>query len=655
MEKRLNYLLFTLLMCLASSCNIIESSPSQSINESASESVSSESVSSESSSSESVFPSYEQETKDPLGLLPDEVVDAEVEIDVRVYNSAVLFERFDDAGSYSPYYNEQGQPYDPETGEIKLYGPKDFTEDGYAALVGAAVAFKKIAPNIKVNLLCGAVHAPAGKHDRYYDADLLVVPNNLSSLLKSGSIEDMSKYNDTPYYAAYNEYLLSRFNYGGFQAAVPYKVTPKGIFVNKQDLIDYSVVNGNNTEYSQWVDNFTWESFIDALEKTSTGTHAGILKITHELTSYSLGSIYNNYTKTGKVNFTSEKALSDLTKLLNYENEIATNVNYTAHLYNQEVTGGTMDNNRFPNGAPWKHKDNFLLDKYFTFYTGEDFYIDIFPITLKDNGLEQNKFLDMLPYPKVDENSNQYTGNIIEEIALCSKQIINTNSGTEKELEYAKLRQKVAAYFAMFIGADPRVAAENAKVEYEFYGVRYPNINPLPVIKKGFKYGNQDKDNVEDPAEGYDDNWQYIMATWFKENKIFITDDNEADVKNFSNISSGFSKVLDTIYGDKVTSINMSNEPKLLQVNNKQEYIFKTWDSRFTSFANKEKLTGMLGTSTYVESVLNELSVLENQISTDSFMLWKQIRDGVDSNYEYNNYVILDRKYRNEYEGAVTE
>ena len=99
----------------------------------------------------------------------------------------------------------------------------------------------------------------------------------------------------------------------------------------------------------------------------------------------------------------------------------------------------------------------------------------------------------------------------------------------------------------------------------------------------------------------------------------------------------------------------MSNEPKLLQVNNKQEYIFETWDSRFTSFANKEKLTGMLGTSTYVESVLNELSVLENQISTDSFMLWKQIRDGVDSNYEYNNYVILDRKYRNEYEGAVTE
>ena len=44
------------------------------------------------------------------------------------------------------------------------------------------------------------------------------------------------------HYDSYNEFFMTRFNFGGFQAAIPLQVQPWGIFVNTGDLEKYYVV-----------------------------------------------------------------------------------------------------------------------------------------------------------------------------------------------------------------------------------------------------------------------------------------------------------------------------------------------------------------------------------------------------------------------------
>ena len=260
-------------------------------------------------SEEEVY-SFEQQV-DEFNLLPDDVKNADCEIDFLVYiegqNGAIS-----DIGNYSA---------DPNSVPKRKYHPEDVTSIEMARWFGAAAAFKELVPNVKINL----IYAPITGDFTYNDAlksykeskghlpQLLWSVDHVGELLNSGYNTDLSKYADSEYYQSYNDYFMSRFNYGGFQAGLPIAAEPWGVFVNTDALEKYYVLNEPvvdevtgecSDEYKDWVDNFTWDNFMSAVERTTTADHAGLSRVVEFLLSYSVSSthsyklILKNYLKT---------------------------------------------------------------------------------------------------------------------------------------------------------------------------------------------------------------------------------------------------------------------------------------------------------------------------------------------------------------------
>ena len=191
-----------------------------------------------------------------------------------------------------------------------------------------------------------------------------------------------------------------------------------------------------------------------------------------------------------------------------------------------------------------------------------------------------------------------------------------------------------------------------------FYNdVHYTGDITLPLVKKGFRYSWQDNPdlNANDPAQAFADNWQYQLSLYLKLYNAYITDWKEPDVVNFTNITYGLTSMLDSIYGERVTALNYATEPRNVFENHVARDIFEKWDKRHTYFIDPDTLSGFLGSSNYVDTILARLPEIEDDINTNAEMVWYDLQDNVDMYYGYGIYDILDRLYRNDYEGSIIE
>ena len=611
--------------------------------------------------------------EDEYGMLPDRVKDAKVSIDFAVYIEGQN-KRIPDIGNYSPDPNDKTRKYHPE----------DLTSIEMAPYFAAASAFKKLAPDVEINLMYCSISEYDGMIQDYYESyhhlpQLMWGTDHVVEQLTYGYTYDLSRYaEESPYYDQYNEYFMSRFNFGGYQAAFPIAVDPWGLIVNMSDLEKYNIVLDTidstigecTEEYKDWVDNFTWESLVSAARASTTETHAGLSKMVEYFTSYSVPSINDQFIREGSVDISSSEVLGTITKLLEYENELS---QYCVYQYNDTSFGNQLQAKEyFTNAASWRGTANFVEDQYSTFYAEAPWALTTISqyVTATNEQAATNPSVspintkvDFLPYPKLDANSQAYTGIAVEGLTVGNQCPIGTTCTEDKQLE-----MDVAAYFAMFMGLDPRAIEARSKVRYIFDGKEYEGHMSLPITKRGAKYSWQEDEEFllthEDPAAGYDDNWQYQLALWFDVYDLYVTNDEEADVRFFSNITYGLVQMLDSIYmldgmgDDYVTCLNYWNEPVAVpdvdseEDDGKVKDIFADWQGRFTKYRDTETNAGVLGTSTYVSAVTGQLSAIEEEINSNANMAWNYLAECVEQYYE-GNYNILDKSYRNHYEGAL--
>ena len=614
--------------------------------------------------------SFSQE-EDEYDLIPQEVLDAEVEIDFVVYIEGQNG-RIPDIGNYSN---------DPEDKDRK-YHPKDITSIEMAKYFGAAAAFKKLAPGVKINLqYCSISEYPElireYNNQKGHLPQLMWGTDHVVEMLGVGYNHDVSEYSDSPYYEQYNEYFMSRFNFGVFQAGLPIAAEPWGVFVNLNNLEEYKIVSDTiadgecTDEYKEWVDNFTWENFVDAARKSTTDTHAGLSKVVEYFTSYSMETINSTFISDGTVDLSSDEVRATTQKLLEYEQELS---QYCVYKYDETSTGNVAKD-YFSNAAAWKGTENFVKDQYATFYAEAPWSlttISQYVNAHNEKALTDSTIVpldtkvDFLPYPKVDEDAQAFTGIAVEGLTVGNLCPVGDKDGKAHcYSEDARLEMEVASYFAMFMGLDPRSIKSQSEVKYVFDGTNYTGHLSLPLTKRNSKFDWQEDESLglEDPAADYEDNWQYQLALWFDVYDLYLTNDEPADVEYYSNITYGLVQMLDSIYmldgmgDDYVTCLNFWNEPVNIPEGGDIKDIFDRWQRRFLDFGAEETNDGVLGTPGYVAAVLANLADMETEINENSATAWSFLQECVDTYYfdeDYNSlYNVLDKSYRNEYEGSL--
>lgn len=386
-------------------------------------------------------------------------------------------------------------------------------------------------------------------------------------------------------------------------------------------------------------------------------------------------SINASFIKDGTVDLSSEDVRSTIQRLLEYENEIS---QYCVYQYNENSFGWwPTPKDYFVNADNWKRIENFCKDQYHTFYPEDPWnltniasYIDahnekaatdstMVPLDLR---------VDFLPYPKVDEDSNAYTGIAVEGLTVGNLCPIGEKDGLPHcYSKDARLEMKVAAYFAMFMGLDPRSIESQAKIKYIMDGKEYTGHLSLPLTKRNSKFEWQENGEIDDvmpdPAINYDDNWQYQLSLWFDVYDLYVTNDEPADVEYFSNVTYGLVQMLDSMYmldgigDDYVTCLNYWNEPVNIPYGGDVKDIFDRWQGIFFRFQNEETGDGVLGTPGYVAAVLANLDDMEKEINENSAMAWTFLQECVDTYYYDENfnslYDVLDKSYRNSYDGCL--
>lgn len=621
---------------------------------------------------------------DEFGTLPDEVRNANLSIDILCYIEGQNGVKTD-IGNYSPDENDTTYRYHPVDVEFIEAAP----------YFGAASAFKKLCPGVQINLYyCSIADYNNTMRDyrnqRGHLPHLMHGTDHVVQMLASGYNHDVSEYENSPYYDQYNDYYMSRFNFGGFQAAFPIGVDPWGVLVNVDALENANViseaVDSNKLptqEYKDWVDSFTWDQFVEACRATNDPDNhkAGLSKVVEYFLSYSLASINKQFIEDGSVDLTSAEVRSTIEKLLGYENELT---NYAVYSYDPSINDSEFGNTHkepFPNAQNWDGANNFIVDEYCTFYAEAPWAYGAISTRIDAHNEEvrngtqttagrdhivDTKF-DYLPYPKIDETAPAMTGVAVEGMTVGEQCPVGSD---EPCTDQKRLEMEVAANFAMFMALDPRAIQARNEVEYIYNNEHYKGNATLPMSKHGARFSWQDDPLLaeQDPAKDYDDNWQYQMANWFDVFTIYTTNDQPADVINFSNIMPGFVKMLDSIYAipgqgddDYVTCLNYWNEPVDVPDTDSSETggddgntsgtknFFSDWTSRFTHFQDGNH-GGRLGSEGYVSAVMAKLEDMQEEINSNSSKAWDYLQECVEQYYDVT-YNCADHTERNNYEG----
>ena len=560
-------------------------------------------------------------------VIPSNVLNADLSIDFFVYNLNADGKKLD-IGNYSEELTDN--PND--------YHPIDIFSIEMARYFGAAAAFKKIVPNVKINLIYYSDFTEF--NDKIYEylnenshlPHLIYGPDQAYKMLAKGLCADLSKYSNSTYYQAYNDYLLNQYNYGGFQAAFPFYFQPCGMLVNVDSLKEYNVLANpieNDTytdEYKNWVDNLTWDNFISAVKLTTTDNHAGISDVSDYPISNSLENINKSLIENNKIDLTSDENLPTITKLIQYEQELS---QYCVYEYNDFSYGQKIAKPGFKNAASWNVSRNFLSDKYYTFNFDSQWIFESLSRHANSQNIDIN--IDYLPYPKINENSTAYTSNTAEGLVVGELCPVGLDGKKRCYSPTAELEMDVAAYFAMFMGLDPRAIESQSKIKYNSNVNDNKGFTSLPLIEKGIRFDFQESIDL---ATEYEDNWQYQLALYLSQNNLYITDGKNPDVKNFSNIPYGLTKVLDSVYGENITSINIYTTPCSSALDN--------WFRRHTKYMNQDTLLGTIGSSTYVETILKNLKTIEEEANTNSENLIKSLQEALDVYYGSGKYKVVD-------------
>ena len=219
-------------------------------------------------------------------------------------------------------YGQEGTWRDVGSGN---YVASDIIDGSQALFFAAATEFKKIYPNININVISGngQTYTPSYTDNlqNYIESHNQKPPHvihhvsDVPSQLESGLIADFSKYTDNfPIYDYISEDLLRYFNYGGFQAAVPYGIFPMGIYVNTHLVENIYMEEMPAPTAEEW----TLDALDTIISSAPTGQNgrAGVIQLYGELANFISPTIYRNYVDGKDVDLDT----TEVVKLLELEN-----------------------------------------------------------------------------------------------------------------------------------------------------------------------------------------------------------------------------------------------------------------------------------------------------------------------------------------------
>ncbi len=613
-----NCLLSSLLVLALCGCGGGNDNPSTSTTVVDPSSRPSESTSTNTSSSWSE-PEISQED-DVVKMIPQEVLNYEGSIDILIYiegqdNTMV------DIGS-------------------SRYTTQDLFDTDIAKYAAAAREFRKIAPKVKFNVIYCNINDFDERIQQYNDQNghlphIIHPTKQFYEMMENGLVADLSRYSDSEYFQSLNPSFMEKLTFGNFVAAFPTHYAPYGMFVNKNILKKDSIVDPTNQiAYEEWVDNLTYEEFVNVCKETyHPYENAGLSHVTEMAQSLSYPSIYKQYCETGEIEFNNE----DVKKMLELESELA---DYSTFDYS--VSANTTKD-EFTDVKFWNVNDSFV-NGYFTFDMEAPWNIGVISQIAENAGKGHNDF-DFMPYPKADENTDNYVGIGIGGLVIGDQCPI---SNGEKKCRSAtsQLEMDVAAYFTMFMITDPRAIKAEAEIEFKINdntGATSKGVVPLPLIDKNFRFSWQDDPEVVasiggDPSEGFDNNWEYQMSLYLKTYKTWWDDSTnpEPDVKYFTNVNYGLSKIIDIVYEQPENVIDYRSLPLTINPGGSEVInIMEDWSDRYEDY--------VLTSETYVADLIAKLPEMQEKVNSNTRTAYEFFQECLDDFYGVGKYNVMEK------------
>ena len=554
-----------------------------------------------------------REGEDKLKLIPENVLNWSGEIDCLVYIEG-----------------QDGQYKDIGSGKFTTEDLKDATQ---ARFIIAAEEFNKLAPNIKINMQWCSINNYGNEIIKYFSEKghyphILHSVDHVNEVIQQGFAVDLSTYKDTEYYQSYDPSILAEFNFGGFQGAVPYMIFPMGVFVNT-GLLDTKYIqyeedvlgidSSGEVDFSKW----TFENFVDVCKRTTdfANSIAGLSHMSQDFISYAVPSINQNYLLNSEVRLNTPLVQN----LIDLEAELA---KYTAY----ECPSGNIRGG-MTNIASWSGHTDFIEEDKFVFNADMPWYIGLLS-TLATNKGKEDKF-DYLPWPRADEDTDLFDGMIAEGLTVGNQcPIVN---GVEQCTADERAAQDAAAYFAMFLTADPRSIDARATVDWylplESGDELMHGVLDLPMSKKNFRFSFESDDEEYIFYEQLKQWFNCYSTWWYKE------EGEEPDVYEYSNMKPGIKKMFEIFYDDKDNGrhrLNYYGVPDNLPSETGGVIdVMEHWYGRY-SYNSLVVTNGVPWAST----VKAALSTMETEVNTRIDQVYAYFQEMVDQYYGKGKYDV---------------
>ena len=567
--------------------------------------------------------------EDIVGIIPQEVLNANCNIDVLLY-----------IVGQNGTINNAGRQSSQRAEDVPFVD--------LAKYVAAARAFKRLAPGVNINLIwCSSENFNSRINDytiqNGHYPHIMHPVDNFYEMAERGIALDLSKYEDSEYYQSYNEVFLDACTYGNFVAAFPTHYAPYGMFVNKQILRDhyYSDIVDDEDAYKDWVDNLTFEEFIDICKETYTpNSNAGFGHLFPDMISCMIPELHPQYAKDGTIDFTTER----VKKLIELEQELAP---YSVYDYPNPTNSGKADDG-FAAFKTWFGNENFVRGAY-TFNLESPWNIGYMCNVAKANGIDY-KTMDFIPYPKADADTDQLLNIAVGGVTLGNQCPIDASGKENCARPTSHLEEDVAAYFTMFMTCDPRAIEAESEIEYmqgsqDTDDVKAKGDMSLPLIRRNYRFSWQDDPEKVaalggDPSADFADNWSYQLSLYLKNYDTYwnTEEDDEPDVINFSNVNYGFTRIIDMVENEPQNVFCNRHTPKVVYESSfgGEIDILDNWTDRYNLYGEG------IGSATYVSQIEAKLSELTDYVNERSSLALIYLQERLDAFYEEGKYNVLN-------------
>ncbi|MDF2698932.1 MAG: hypothetical protein K0Q49_488 [Haloplasmataceae bacterium] len=480
------------------------------------------------------------------------------------------------------------------------WDPNTITGQNTATIYAVAKEFKKIYPNIKINVY--AISGDPGKDGTSWFQKRQVFQSteghwpdiyatvDLVDDVQLGMVSDLSVFNEDPLYQSFNTSIMGMMNYYGFQAGLPQYLVPDSIYINRELATSKNIISPEPDwtidEYTRFIkrgDNTTYWGAMDA--------NPGIINTGTTTIDYQL----KNYSGTGDyVNINSEEVRTLLDEYF---------ADWAANSIWPQWDGGLLDQAFVEGELGWSGYTAFRTNKLLT-YDGEIWNMGNAAHSNPDHSLRvQSEDWDLYPYPSTDYRGNTVAVRL-DPIAIHNF-AMNDLDPDMSDAEFLEL--KTAYTFAAFWMGDTRSMQARADQQYYSNGVLSTSMNDSLPLVTGVEFDKQ-------------------MQIWYSTD----THQRYADTE----LMPGFAYILELWEDGELWNVT----DKIYPMKHNDETGARVVNLYEWSQLNKNEIVGKERVEAdFVDSILAQLGDWNIEANEHFALAFEQLKDGLKEHYGYTD------------------